>query len=222
MQMTARFFSSTALALLALSPGLAAEKPRLDPSIVKVADAYLKAVMTRDLAALSATFREDAVEMPPNRPPRLGRAAIEQYYRELFEGPVKITEFTFSHLEAVATGDIGHSAGAYEQTLSIPSGESINDQGKFVAILKRSNGAWKTAYVIYNSDRPSAGPCAVGVAPGSLYFAPVMNYYSDLASEWLFRSVLLSLAFVCIWGIVRLLRKVLRRNVVGRPIRQAV
>ena len=35
----------------------------------------------------------------------------------------------------------------------------MNDTGKYTVILKRTGGAWKVAYAIYNSDTPpSANP----------------------------------------------------------------
>ena len=121
---------------------------------MKTADAYLKAVLAGDAAAVGATYRDDAVEMPPGRALLKGRAAIQQYFRELFQGPVKITAFTFSYLETVSAGELGYAAGTYDQKLSGGPAGSIEDTGKFVVILRRTGSAWKAAYVIYNSDHP--------------------------------------------------------------------
>jgi uncharacterized protein (TIGR02246 family) len=143
---------------------LAAETSQPESSIVKAAEAYLKAVLAGNAAAVAATYREDAVEMPPFREPLKGRRAIEQYYRELFRGQVKITEFTFSHLEVKAAGSVGYTAGTYKQKLSGAPGGPIEDAGNFVVIVKRGGGAWKAAYVIYNSDRPPETQCAPAAA----------------------------------------------------------
>ena len=101
--------------------------------------------------------------MPPDRPLLRGRAAIENYYRECFKSPVKITTFTFTHLESPAVGDTAYDVGTYKQTLSMGSGATLNDKGKYSVILKRSGGEWKIAYLIYNSDfSPKAPPSASG------------------------------------------------------------
>ena len=128
----------------------------LDPSIVSVSDAYLSGVLAGDAAAVAATYREDAVEMPFCRPVLAGRVAIERYYGELFRSPVKITSFTFSRWEAAVSGDIGYETGTYKQTMARGSAGSSEDSGRYVVILKRTGGVWKAAYVIYNSDKAPA------------------------------------------------------------------
>ena len=49
-------------------------------------------------------------------------------------------------------GDTAYDVGTYKQTLSMGSGATLNDKGKYSVILKRSGGEWKIAYLIYNSD----------------------------------------------------------------------
>jgi hypothetical protein len=34
----------------------------------------------------------------------------------------------------------------------------VDDTGKYIVMLKRTGGAWKIAYAIHNSDRPSMMP----------------------------------------------------------------
>lgn len=209
----------TGLMLQATLQMFAAEKTRPDPAIEKTASAYLKAVLAGDAAAVGATYRDDAVEMPSCRPLLKGRAAIEQYYRELFEGPVKITEFTFSHLETAAAGDIGYTAGTYKQKFLPKSGEPIDDSGKFVVIVKRAGGVWKAAYVIYNSDRPPAmqsAPAAALISP----LIPLITCYANLASEWLVRFGWLLLGCAGVGGIAWLIRTILAPDERAR-VRQA-
>lgn len=140
--------------------GAMPESPRLDPSIVQTAQAYLRAMLAGDAAAVTATYSDDARLLPPCGPPLEGRAAIEQYYRQQFQGPLKITEFTFSYWEAQAAGDSGYTAGTYKMKLAGGPAGSIEDQGKFVVIVKRTGGVWKAAFVIYNSDFPPPVPAA--------------------------------------------------------------
>jgi hypothetical protein len=67
---------------------------------------------------------------------------------------LKLTAFTFSHIECRIDRNVAYDVGTYEQHLARPSGETMTDRGKYLVILKRSQGAWKAANAIYNSDTP--------------------------------------------------------------------
>jgi uncharacterized protein (TIGR02246 family) len=126
----------------------------LDPTVIGRADAYLSAVLKGDAAAVASLYRDDAIEMLPARPAVEGKAAIEGCYREMFAGPVKVTGFTFSHVESTIAGDVAYDIGTYKRTMTVPGAPGpIVDNGKYVVILKRTAGDWKAAYVINNSDR---------------------------------------------------------------------
>jgi ketosteroid isomerase-like protein len=134
----------------------AASRARVDESIVQSAEAYMKAVRAGDAAAAAAMFDDAAILLPACAPMVEGRAAIEEYYRKQ-----KVIAFTTEHLASVPLGDAGYDVGTYRMTLSVGPGQSIEDTGKVVAILKRNGSAWKVSYLIYNSDRmPSAPPSA--------------------------------------------------------------
>jgi uncharacterized protein (TIGR02246 family) len=125
-----------------------------DAAIKQVADAYVKATLAGDAKAIGALYREDAVEMPPNAPSVKGRAAIEQYYMKLFSCATKVGQFAITHLESRAVGDTGYDVGTYQQSMNPPGQTTAtSDTGKYVVILRRSEGDWKVAYAIYNSDQ---------------------------------------------------------------------
>jgi ketosteroid isomerase-like protein len=125
-----------------------------DPSIVEGADAYLKAVLAGDLPTIVAMFQENAIMMPPNQSLLQGRTAIEQFYGGLCHGPVKLTAFTFTHLESRIVSDTAYDVGTYRQTLAVSPGRTLEDVGKYSVILKRAGDEWKIAYLIFNSDLP--------------------------------------------------------------------
>ena len=131
----------------------------VNAAIRQVADNYVKAVTIGDAKAIAALYTDDAVEMPPNQPMIKGRAAIEDYYTKLFSSGVRMSNFTLDHLETSASGDRGYDVGTYQQSMAQPSAaKPTSDSGKYVVILKRTGGAWKVAYAIYNSDQaPTAG-----------------------------------------------------------------
>ena len=170
-----------------------------DAAIEKTAEVYRKAVLAGDATAVAATYRVDAVEMPPCRPPLKGRSEIGQYYQELFSGPAKITDFTFTYTETAIAGNVGYTTGAYKRTVSPNQGGPIVDSGNFVVIVKREAGVWKSAYVIYNSHLPPAvqgADAPVLLSP----FPALMNYYKAFAELWLWRFGLVALVIVGILG----------------------
>jgi len=149
-------FLPSALRMEAVSTAAVASA-QVDPSVVEGADKYLKSVLAGDASATVAMFREDAVLMPADCPLLRGRVAIDQYYRHWFQSPAKVTVFTFSHLESPVLGDTAFDVGTYKQTLSLGNG-TVNASGKYTAILKKSDGDWKIAYLIFNGDSASKVP----------------------------------------------------------------
>lgn len=142
---------SAALMLVPLRGGMVG-MPDKDPSILAVADSYQAAMLAGDPAAAAGLYQEDAVEMPPGKPPVRGRAAIERYYRELFGG-CRFIEFVLVHTELHASGDVAYAAGTSRSTVAPNGGPPIEDAGKYLVVLKREGGRWKVSYAVYNSDR---------------------------------------------------------------------
>jgi len=125
-----------------------------DPSSVRAAETYRKAVLDADANHVLTLYRDDATEMPPFQPPVIGKAAIERFYQQMFAGPFKVTEFTLTHSETTAQGDIAYDVGSYTRTMTGAPTGPIHAAGTYVVILKRSGDEWKIAYSIYNCDCP--------------------------------------------------------------------
>ncbi len=143
-----------ALRALFATPSPAIEAPHLvtpQPEIVRVANAYVQAMLASDAAVVAALYQEDAVEMPDCRPLVKGRAAIEQYFRGLMN-ETRITNFVLRQMESTISGDTAYDVGTYTQRLSTSDG-MVDDTGKYIVMLKRTGGDWKIAYAIHNSDR---------------------------------------------------------------------
>jgi ketosteroid isomerase-like protein len=148
------FSIATVWAPLAASAGT----NQTDPSIVEGADAYLKAVLACDFPAVSAMFQDDASLMPPNQAMVQGKRDIERFYARLCHGPAKLTAFTFNHIEAKVAGEVAYDVGTYKILLALGPGQTVEDNGKYSVILKRTGDGWKMAYLIFNSDLPPQRP----------------------------------------------------------------
>ena len=104
--------------LQAQAPPVGASGPRLNSEIVNAVEMYRRAAFAGDARAVAALYTEDGVELPACEPLVRGRAAIEQRYRKFFDGPVKRTAFTFSHLEATIEGKVGYAVGTSQTSAS--------------------------------------------------------------------------------------------------------
>jgi uncharacterized protein (TIGR02246 family) len=144
----------------AQTPAAAAHAGTGSPAQIRtVADSFTRAVVAGDARAVAALFAPDGYELPPAQPAVKGRASIEQRYRAFFSSGVKVTSFTLTPIASSIAGDVAYDVGVYEQHLSLPDGKAATDVGKYVVILKRTQGEWKAAYSTYNSDTTTP-PCA--------------------------------------------------------------
>jgi len=141
-------FSAVSAMMLATMVSARAD---LNTEIVKTADVYRRAVLAGDAKAVAATYTDDATELGPCGPPVKGRAAIEEHYRRMFDN-MKVTSFTFSHLDATVEGNVAYDAGTYSETAGPADTPGMTLTGKYLVVFKRAQGGWKAAHVIYNFD----------------------------------------------------------------------
>jgi ketosteroid isomerase-like protein len=102
-------------------------------------------------------YDEDAVLLPQNEPPAVGKTAIRSNYEAFFE------EFSIKGSAEVAElevgGDWGFMRGAYTTTV-VPKrgGQPIVDRGNWLWIVKRQpDNSWKICRAIDVSEPPASG-----------------------------------------------------------------
>jgi uncharacterized protein (TIGR02246 family) len=124
-------------------------------AIAAMTSALLRAVNASDLAGVLAVWSDDGVMMPPHHPSVHGRAAIERYFKELFEQRRLSFSFTSSHIQL--SGDVAFERVEYQASISsIGNSPEARDVGKGVHVYRREpDGSWKLAVDIWNSDQPS-------------------------------------------------------------------
>ena len=136
-------------------------------AIHRVREAHDPAVNAGDLDAWLAVFAEDAVSMPPNEPPVVGKEAIRSLGQGVFEH--FNFEETMSSAEVMAAGDWGFDRGTYTLTPTpVAGGEPAEgaqpeimrelnyaQDGKYLWILRRQpDGSWKIACDMWSSNSP--------------------------------------------------------------------
>lgn len=111
--------------------------------------AYNEAFDRGDAAGCAAFFTEDVILMPPGEPMTRGRQAFEDTYRDRM---TKATGGTHKNslVEYGVEGDMAYQVGTYAI-----EGANPPEKGKFLNVLKRqTDGTWKVAVSIFNSDLP--------------------------------------------------------------------
>jgi uncharacterized protein (TIGR02246 family) len=142
-----RRISTSALALLfaAVAPALAQREDAAIRTVVE--DRYqewVAAANLKDAAALANLYDENAVLMPKQEEPVVGKAAIAEYYRRLVADPhfVPFT-VTFASNSFHVTGDVAIDAGDFDGELT-RNEKHIRFHGKLLLVWKRqTDGAWK-------------------------------------------------------------------------------
>lgn len=98
-----------------------------------------------------ATYADDPIALPPERPPAVGAEAVRNLIEEMVAAPgVQENEVEQVWVE----GDMAVARGNY--TVEMPEGdEPERIEGKWVSVFTRqSDGSWKSVMNIWNTDHP--------------------------------------------------------------------
>ena len=109
-----------------------------------------------DADGITRHLADDAILMPPNEPKQVGREAINEWLRGLFQH-YAMTELAMPERELTVSGDYAFERSVYEWLL-VPKGEgqSIRDRANWVGVWRRAaNGRWSEICGIWNSALPA-------------------------------------------------------------------
>ena len=114
---------------------------------------FTEAYNQGDAAATADHYTEDAKLLPPNREMVSGKRAIQEFWKGAMDAGVQRIELETA--EVGYDGDVGYVRGISNVTIRMEDGKEVTDKGKYLVILKRqSDGSWKVAFDIWNSDSP--------------------------------------------------------------------
>ena len=122
---------------------------------------YEAAFNARDFAQTSGMFMEQGVQMPPNSPANVGRAAIRAGDSTFFTWGTSVLGIRTDNV--VANGPIAIARGTwtfdFKPNKNAPRGmTAAKDNGKFLTHFHNVNGEWMYAEDIWNSNTPPGPP----------------------------------------------------------------
>lgn len=147
-----------------------------DPADVKAVKDLLagfpKATLANDAAFFSSTYyKEDAIRFQPNGLPVKGKDAIMKAWQNGWANN-RVADFTLPVDEVLTSGDLAVARGTGQET-GTPTASGLpayTYPGKWVGVYQRqSDGSWKCAFDIWNSDAPETGATSDGAEERALY-----------------------------------------------------
>jgi ketosteroid isomerase-like protein len=147
---------STAVAFSVLVPAssaLAADMDAQAKALAKLDDDWSKAAATKDADRVASFYAEDAIAYPPNEAVAIGRPAAKKVWAAYFSDPTFTISWKADHAGVSKSGDLGFTAGAYEDSYRGTDGKVVTEKGKFLCTWKKQkDGTWKAIHDMWNSD----------------------------------------------------------------------
>jgi ketosteroid isomerase-like protein len=137
---------------------LASCAPKVDTDaaskeLTRLDDAWSKAAATRNADTVAAFYAPDAIAYPSNEPAAVGQAAAKQVWARYFADSTFSISWKTVHAGVAKCGDLGFTAGTYEDSFRGPTGKSVTEMGKYVCTwAKQPDGSWKAIHDIWNTD----------------------------------------------------------------------
>jgi uncharacterized protein (TIGR02246 family) len=122
--------------------------------------ALLTAVNACDVHRVLEVWADDGVLMPPGHPSVNGRAALLEYFDQLFLRARFV--FEFGPTEIDLGPELAVERITYRVTMwPVTSQPPTRDVGKGLHVYRRqTDGTWKLQFDMWNSDRPAAASSA--------------------------------------------------------------
>lgn len=117
---------------------------------------FAAALNAKDATLAASYYTEDAVVIPPGEAMIQGRAAIEAYWKAGIEQG-GVHDASVQTIKAESSGDLGYEIGSFVLTVNGPDGKPVQEQGRYVELLKRgADGKWYSTAGIWNAAPPAA------------------------------------------------------------------
>ena len=134
-----------------------AEEPVVDveadvEAIKKITDDFNAAMNAGNVDKLVSLYTDDAVRIPPNKPPQVGKEAIRSSFQEYLDKFTVQNEGVIVDLKV--SGDLAFVRGSWT-SINTPKtgGDSLKENGSFVSVIqKQPDGSWKIICNIWSDE----------------------------------------------------------------------
>ncbi len=147
-----------AAALLLASAGCAPAAPAVDTDalakqLIQLDDDWSAAAGARDIEAVAAFYAPDAVAYPPSAVVAVGYEAAKAVWAGYFADSTYAIAWKTTAAEVAASGELGFTAGTYEDSYMGPDGTLVQSTGKYLCVWqKQADGSWKAVHDMWNYD----------------------------------------------------------------------
>ncbi|HET6936290.1 MAG TPA: DUF4440 domain-containing protein [Candidatus Angelobacter sp.] len=143
----------TFAALFTAFPARATDTDANAKALMKLDDEWSKAAAAKNVDKIASYYADDAIAYPPNEPAANGREAAKKVWAAYFTEPTFKISWKATHAEVAKSGDLGFTAGTYEDSFKGGDGKMVSEKGKYVCTWKKQkDGSWKAIHDIWNSD----------------------------------------------------------------------
>lgn len=118
---------------------------------IEAVDRQFEAAMRSGSASrLADVYSDDGQALPPNAATVSGRANIEAFWQGAIDMGIADVE-----LKTVELEELGDTAIQLGHFVLKAADQSVVDNGKYIVVWKRQDGAWKWHRDIWNSSNPA-------------------------------------------------------------------
>jgi uncharacterized protein (TIGR02246 family) len=114
---------------------------------------WLQAADARDAELVATYYTQDGAFLVPNVPLARGRDAVRAVWAQLLSAPNLQLAWEPASVDVSQAGDMACEIGSYRLSMDGPAGR-VEDDGKYVAVWRKTEAGWQVAADIFNSSRP--------------------------------------------------------------------
>ena len=139
--------------LLLASCAPAADTNAIAKELTRLDDDWSKAAATKNVDKVASYYAEDAIAYPPNEPIAIGQAAAKKVWASYLGDSTFSISWKTEHAGVSKSGDLGFTAGTYEDSFRGPDGKMVAEKGKYLCTwAKQADGTWKATHDMWNTD----------------------------------------------------------------------
>ena len=132
-------------------------KPDQD-AINQLVQEFIKIYNAKDALKLSMLFTGGGSVMPPNASAVRGTENVREYYVNRFAQGA--SDLALEPQTVTGVGTLAYAMGDYRLTMAPPGGASRKDRGKFLFVLRSTEGKWALEVLMFSSDFAAPGGAA--------------------------------------------------------------